>query len=268
MAEHVQHRRILGQPLRKGLVRPLVEEQPGLLPTHQIGQIGGTVHRNGHGFRGRLPAQDLHPFVQAFQPTRAALPVQDHGGHARHPDQRIRQVIRHPVRPGSVRLDHRRVAEPVDHQAGQPVGLGMDEAIEGCVIQPFPQLQGARQLRGQPFGVDHGPGVGVHHPAHDLAVGVDRHQSQGLALGILQHRKTARRDRAAAAVQHGFVGEDPGKSVADRLGLGFWAQAQHGQIGHRVHPFRAPDLAWRPARHKAVAGSMPCLRQAPLIRYR
>ncbi len=45
--------------------------------------------------------------------------------------------------PGGVRLHHENCPETVDDETGQPVGLGMDEAIIGLVEQPLAQPQRA-----------------------------------------------------------------------------------------------------------------------------
>ena len=74
-------------PLRqtggKGVVRPLVKEKPGLLPAHQVGQIGGTVHR--HGDRPRdLTGQNPGLLGQPLQPARPARAVLDHRRNPGH----------------------------------------------------------------------------------------------------------------------------------------------------------------------------------------
>ena len=55
--------------------------------------------------------------------------------------QRLDQRRQPHLGPGRVRLHHRRVAEPVDHHAGQPVRLGVDQPVEGRVEERLAQRQ-------------------------------------------------------------------------------------------------------------------------------
>ena len=50
--------------------------------------------------------------------------------------------------PAVIELHHQRVAEPIDDQPRQAVGLGVDQAVAGPVEQPLAQLQGAGDAPG------------------------------------------------------------------------------------------------------------------------
>ncbi len=218
------------------MVGALVVEQAGFLPALEIGHIGRAIHQH----RDRLVdrARKQHGFLgQPFQRAGAPGPVLEDGADACHLGQRRGQRRQMRLGPGRVGLDHRGVPEPVDHDAGQAIGLGMDQPVEGLVEQPRPQVQRPGQPRGKPSLIHHRIGVAIQHPGDDPGFHIDGDEPQRPPLGILQHRQRAGRQALGAPVGHQLIGIDPGKAVADRPRLGLGAQAHHGiaiggGIGH------------------------------------
>ena len=54
----------------------------------------------------------------------------------------------------TVELRHRHPAEEIDDEAGQAVGLGMDDPAPGRDLEPFPESERRLQPRRQPARVD------------------------------------------------------------------------------------------------------------------
>ncbi len=140
--------------------------------------------------------------------------------------------------PGSIGLDHRGIAETVDHHTGQAIRLGMDQAIVGGVEQAFPQIQRTRQPRRKPVLIDHRLGVAVEHPGDDLRFHIDCNKAERPPLAILQHGKGAGGQRLGAPVGDQLIRVDPRKAMANGAGLGLGfeadnlAQVGRGHIGH------------------------------------
>jgi hypothetical protein len=86
-------------------------------------------------------------------------------------DQRRHQRVEMRLGPGGVGLDHRRVAEAVDDDARQAVGLGMDEPVEGrSKSRSRSASAGDQARRNQPRRSP--PPGSVEHPRDDLRGGL------------------------------------------------------------------------------------------------
>ena len=242
MGKHVQHPRALRQPRGKGMVRTLVEEQPCLLPAHQIGHIGGPVHPDGHRRCRRIAQQHGIHIVQPFQTAPAAPGVLEDRGHACHLGQGRSKLRQKHIRPGRVGLHHGDVAEPVDDHTGQTVRLGMDQPVEGGLEQPLPQGKRLAQPRREPRLIRRA-GLGtIQNTADDLGIRVHRHQRHRAALGILEHGDRARCHRTGAAVGDDLVGVNPRIAAPDGLRFRLGQEAQNRQRG-RCHTAPFTPLA-------------------------
>ena len=223
MAEHVEHTRPPREAGDEGVVRPLVVEEPRLLPARQVGEVGRVVHRHRH--RRVEPA--AQPAILRAQPLRRPRPSAraEQDVPAAHRLQRVREGLGPRVRPGGVGLEHRRLAEAVDDDAGQTVRLRVDEAVERRVVEPRAQgLRGA-QPRRDPGAVDARVRVAVEHPSGDPGAGVGGHHPQRQARRVLEHGDRPGGHRAGAAVGDDVVEMDPGRPVADAAGVGLRLQA-------------------------------------------
>ena len=113
MGEDVEHAPPARQPRREGVVRPLVVEEPGLLPLREVGEIDRAVHR--HRDRPVERAREhRRVVVEPLERPRPPAGVLHHRRDAGDRPQRLDQRRQPRLGPGGVRLHHRRVAEPVD----------------------------------------------------------------------------------------------------------------------------------------------------------
>ena len=246
MGKHIQDRRTAGKAGGKGMVRALVIKEAGFLAAHDIGHIGGPVHRH-RDRRIDLACKKRGLLSQAFQAPRPARAVLDHAGDTRHRLQRSDQRRQMRLGPSRIGLDHRGIAKAVDHHTGQPVSLGMDQPVKRRIEQPRAQGQCAGQTGFKPALVNLRLGVAVEHPGDDLGFGVDGDKAQGPALTILQHRQRAGGKALGAPVGHQLISIDPRKAVADGAGFGLGLQPNHssalrggviigGRRGHHASP--------------------------------
>ena len=159
--------------------------------------------------------------------------------------QRLEQHRRQQLHAGRVHLDHQGLAEAVDDQAGQAVGLGMDQPVVGHADQPVAQRGGLRQPPAEEQRIDRGVGLGREHAGGDQRMRVEGDQAQRLAARRAQDGERARRQRLGLGVHQDLVGEGPGMAGADATILA-GAQQDAGQflLG------QTPTLLWR--RHRAA----------------
>ena len=115
---------------------------------------------------------------------------------------------------GGIGLHRQRVAIAVHHQAGQPVGLGMDQAIEGPRIKQIAQGQRLFQTRGDEVAVDRRRGVAGEKARGDQRIWVEHRHAQLLAAGVLDGHQCALGQRLGGGVHLDFVGEYPGVTAA------------------------------------------------------
>ncbi|MNQ67695.1 hypothetical protein D3C85_822290 [compost metagenome] len=132
-------------------------------------------------------------------------------------------------------LYHQDVAETIDYQARQQVGIAVDQAVERLVEQAVTQRQGHVDAVYQQRLVERQLDVARQQARADQVVRAHGDDAQGLATGSFQYRLIARLE----AVQWGggyvdFVTVDPQVTGAQAtVGVGFEAQAWQG---HDVAP--------------------------------
>ena len=141
IAIQVEHAGAGGQPGDKGAVVALVVEPAGLLPGE----------RHPPETRCRSPSSDTGPStdpdatrLSSGSPSsvRAGLSLRSTiaSGDSRAL-QRLEDERQQPVHAGGVGLHRQDAAEPVDHQPGQAVRLGMHQPVIGRAVQPLAQPQ-------------------------------------------------------------------------------------------------------------------------------
>ena len=240
MAEHIQHARTLAKLGSKGVIGTLIEKQPRLLPLREIRHVDSAVHGNLHWPCRRCPSQHGRRVVQSFQRARPARRVFQDICRTCHIGQGSGQILQHRIRPGSVGLNHAGIAKAVDHDAGQAISLGMDQAIKGSIEQSLAQGKRAAQAQAQPRAVN-GPGrIQIQHPRHDPRPRIDRDERKRHARGILKQRNAAGGKGLAAPVQNKLVIINPRHAPAYPRGRSFRIEADHGQGGmHHAIPLRA-----------------------------
>ncbi len=145
-------------------------------------------------------------------------------------EQRGRDFLHQNVGPGGVRLHHGRVAEPVDHHAGHPVRLRVDQTVEGLCVKPVPMLHRAAQASDDEGRIHLGTRVERQHTRGDPTVHVDCDRGDRGTLGILQHGDRAGQQDAAPAIGHHIVEIDPGMAVADAAGIRLGFQSHNGAV--------------------------------------
>ena len=213
------------------MVGPLVEIEPGFLPTGDIGKVAGTVH--GHLDRpGDRIAHDLEPFAKALQPPNPRRRVDHHRAATRHRLYRSNQIILQAIRPGGIRLDHGAIAKAVDDHARQPVALGMGQAVECALVETFAQRQRRPQARLQPGLINACIRVVIQQPRRDLAVRVEPGNAQrSLAFG--QTHDAAGCQRPGSPIHGNLVGKGPGRAPGQSSPFAR-TQLYNRVVGHTV----------------------------------
>ena len=134
MAVDVQHRRAARQRGHEAAVVALVEEPAGFLPAGQVGEeadpVLGQFHRRGE------VALDVSTALSSPSSLRTALSLRSTIAAATGRFQRLQNRFAQPLHQRRVELHRQHIAESVDDKAGQPVRLGMDQPVKGCVEQP------------------------------------------------------------------------------------------------------------------------------------
>src|SRR5450830_38509 len=188
--------------------------------------------------RDPLRHQAEHGFdvaVEAFGVTRGGVILEQNAAWLEHLGQGGDHVffMRFHGRRGD--LYHQDVAETVDHQARQQVGIAVDQAVERLVEQAITQGQGDVQAVYQQRFVQRQLDVARQQACADQVVRAHGHDAQGLAAGRFQDGLVA----CLEAVKWGgghvdFVAVDPQVAVAQTtIGIGFETQAWQG---HDVAP--------------------------------
>ena len=171
MAERVEH----GGPPREardtGAVLALVEEPAGLLATQQVDREAQAVllhHRAGGvaGEQARFPGE-------ALEPAHRAVVARDDAARGGQRCQRLDDQRRGGLHSRGIRLQRDHIPVAVHDEAGQPVGLGMDQAVMGRVEQAVAQCQRLGQPGTEPGGVAGGIRVGRQAPRGNQRMGVE-----------------------------------------------------------------------------------------------
>ena len=245
MGEDVEHRPPAPEPRREGVVRPLVVEEPGLLPAREVGEVGRPVHRHLDRPVERRP--EHRPLgIESLEPPRPSAGVLHHRRHPGDAHQRLDQRRQPHLGPGGVRLHHRHVAEPVDDHPRQPVGLGVRQPVEGRVEQRRPQRQRPRDPPREPAGVDRRRRVRVEQPQRDLGAGIERRRPERPPLGVLERHHRAGRDRPRPPVEHHLVGIVPRRALPPAPAGAQPHDGSLGRLGHRPSMPAAPAAVHRP----------------------
>jgi hypothetical protein len=190
---------------QEGAVVALVEEPASLLAGARIGQESGAVldqlDRPIEGARHQLGLGDR----QAFQATHRARAIPDDRPGRQRLGQRLKQERLQPVDAGRVRLRHHDVAETVDHQTRQAVGLGVDETVIWLVVKTLAQAQRAANSLADPTGIKGGVRRPVEHADRDQGVRVEIAHPQLFPAGIDQADRRAGRQRLGLLRHVDFV---------------------------------------------------------------
>jgi hypothetical protein len=133
------------------------------------------------------------------------------------------------------------VTEAVDHQAGEQVGVAIDQAVEGLVEQALAQAQGHVQAVHQQRLVEYVLDVARQQAGADQVVRAHRHDAQRLAAGCFEDGLVT----GLEAIQRGgghvdLVAVDPQVAGA-QASIGIGLEAQAGQ-GHGATPRKRAEL--------------------------
>ncbi len=127
------------------MVRALVKEQAGLLPAEQVGHVGGPVHRHRERARTAAPSSTTVSSGSPSSPRDRPVPFLTTVVTPVTATSAATSAVQMRLGPGGIGLDHGHIAEAVDDDAGQAIGLGMDQPVEGRIEQA--RAQGQRGAR-------------------------------------------------------------------------------------------------------------------------
>ena len=191
MAEHVQHPRVLRQRNHAIAVGALVEEPAGLLPAERIDREPHTALNH---LRARVIAeQQVDVLCQPLLPPCRRVIACHHCAQRQQAGERLHDRRRQPIHPGGVRLQHRNIVVAVDHQARQPVGLGVHQPVEGRVANTVAQCDRLAKTRTQPVHVDLRRWVAIQQPRRDQAARIEHEGAESRAVVALNPNQVARR---------------------------------------------------------------------------
>ncbi len=123
--------------------------------------------------------------------------------------ERIEDDRLEPRHAGGIRLHGENRPEPVDDEAGQPVGFGMDEAIKGLIEQPLAQFESAPDPAGEKAAADRPGGVAVEDARSEQGMRVEHRDAERAGVGAPQGDETAGCERFGRGVHGHFVRVDP-----------------------------------------------------------
>ena len=138
--------------------------------------------------------------------------------------------VRQPVPAGGVGLQHDHVAETVDDEAGQAVGLGMDEPVERSIEKPLAHGQRPGDPPPHEFQIDRRILVAGQHPRRDQRVRVEVRYAHHLGLRGHHPDHAARQQRLGGGVDLELVREQP-RAAAAKTAIAPRQDAD-GRIGH------------------------------------
>ena len=156
------------------------------------------------------PQQRRDALRQALQRAhRGVVAADDQAGRDQVAQRRDQQRGQR-LHPRGIGLQRQRVAVAVDDQAGQAIGLGMDQAVVGRVVELLPQRQRGAEPALRPVQVEHRAGVAVQPPGGDQAVRVEAPGAVVPAVVALQPHRAAGRQGAGRRGHGDLVREGPG----------------------------------------------------------
>ncbi|MCY1420566.1 hypothetical protein D9M71_361930 [compost metagenome] len=247
VAEQVEHALAFDVRRQTRAVHAVVVEPAGLLAFHDRRFELHAVLFQGHPLR----YQAEHGFdvtAQAFGIARGRVVLEQDAGRLEHLDQGGYDVILVLLHGRRSELDHQDVAETVDHQAWQQVGIAVHQAVERLVEQALTQRQGNVDAVHQQRLVQRKLGITRQQAGADQVVRAHGNDAQGLATGGFQNRLVT----GLEAMQRGrgdvdFVAVNPQVAGAQAaVGIGFETKA--GQ-GHDVAPGKKSGI---------IARCLPC----------
>ena len=187
------------------------------------------------------------------------IAAQQHRLGRQHAVEGVEQLGQQQLHAGTIDLDHQQPAEAVDHRAREAVGLGMDQAIEGAVIEPVAKRGGPEEAVGQEARIDGCIDARGQEPAGDQRMRIEEGQTDGLAIGTEQAHDAARREGLGAGIHDDLIRVDPGMAEQEpAVGLGPKGDAAHGRS------LSAPTLRgkvnreWKPCYRRLEIGWMNC----------
>ena len=209
VAEHVQHPRVLRQCRYAIAVWPLIEEPPGLLP---LQRIDWEPHATLNHFGARIFAKQKRDLLgKPLLPTSAQVIPCHHRAQWQQTGQRFHNQRRQPIHRRRVRLHHRHFVVSIDHQARQPVSLGMHEPVERRIADALPQRDRLTESRLQPRHIDHRRRITIEQPRRDQTVRIEHERAEPGAIVALDPHQPARRHLPIFGLHRDLVGEHPGR---------------------------------------------------------
>lgn len=125
-------------------------------------------------------------------------------------EQPLHDLGQQPVHARRVRLHHGHVAVAVHDQAGQPVRLGVDEAVVRAEPEAGAQGGGVGQAPRDERGVHGRAGIARDVPGGDQAVRVEQERAVAPAAVALDPHRSTRRPGPMLRAQRQLVAEHPG----------------------------------------------------------
>ncbi|MCY1413699.1 hypothetical protein D9M71_291350 [compost metagenome] len=170
--------------------------------------------------------------VEAFGVTGGGVVLEQDAAWLEHLGQRRDHVVFMGFHGRRGDLHHQDVAETVDHQAWQQVGIAVDQAIERLVEQALAQGQGHVQAVHQQRFVQRQLDVARQQTGADQVVRAHGDDAQRLAAGGFEDRLVAGLETVQRRSGYiDFVAVDPQVTVAQTtVGVGFEAQARQGHV--------------------------------------
>ncbi len=198
----------MGQRGDEAPVVALIEEPAGLLPREHVGAEDGAVflHRDRPLNLARCyPRLGRKPFER---PDRAVVAQHD-GLWGKQVAERIEDHRFEPGHTGGIQLDHQDRPEPVDDEAGQPVGFGMSEPIIRRREQPLAQLERALEPTGKKATADRSGRVAVEKPRREQGMRVEHRDPERTVVGPPQGHQGAGDQRFGHGIHPHLVRINP-----------------------------------------------------------
>ncbi|MCY1515837.1 hypothetical protein D9M68_504390 [compost metagenome] len=207
--------------------------------------------------------------LQAFGVTGAGVVLPEHAAGFEHLHQGVEHGGLVALHGGGGELYHENVAEAVHHQAGEQVGIAIDQAVERLVEEALAQAQGDVDAVHQQGLVQAVLDVAGHQARADQVVRGEGDHAQRLAAGGFKDGLVTRLEKVQRGGDHvHFVAVDPQVAGAQAsIGIGFEAQAGQGHVslsgkkaGIIPQPAPAPGAARRCLRRPGTKVGIPAQR--------
>ena len=235
VAVEVEHAAAGRETRDEGAVLALVEVPAGLLALDRIGeeaqralaQLDGAVER---------AAGDLDAPVEPFERAHRAVGPEHDRARGEDRAERIEQYRHQRVHARSVELADEDVAETVDRETRQRVGLGVDQPVERRIVQPVAERRGGLDAAGEKAAVDRLIRVAGQHARGDQRMRVERRAAECLAAGVDHANDASRRQRLGLRVHADFIRVRPWVAATHALRVGPQEMDRRpGRHGRRVY---------------------------------